>query len=425
MLWIQGGAFVELINPNCNGSGLIEASEGRAIIVSFNYRVGPYGFLASGELQQEGNLNIGLQDQRAAISWVQQYISQFGGDPDRVTIFGTSIGGGSVLMQTLAYGGQSSPDNAQWSAGIGASVYVPSVFQVQDLEFQYDQLLNATNCIDLACLRSLKSDAIQAANTARPNLGQSEVPLFPAWPVIDGEMFTDQPLEMLRVGNFSKDRPLIIGSSATEGTIFAPQANTTEDVNSFLRTQFPNLTEGDLEKANAIYSSVPQTFEGVTTKESPLYNRVAKMFGDVAFNCPAFAASQLLTEAGIAVHSFRTHILDDAEVAAGFIVPHTWELQAVWGPEYSTSYVALPNANSYEMNRSNRAAVKETQSYWLSFAIAADPNVLREVNSPVWNSFSNRTRLVLQKNSTHMENILQEEIERCAFWDSISARTHI
>ncbi|PCG91256.1 Carboxylesterase, type B [Penicillium occitanis (nom. inval.)] len=161
MIWIQGGVFVEQFNPNYNGTGIVEASGGNGIVVTFNYHVGPYGFLASDELLQEGNLNLGLHDQRAAMSWVQSHISQFGGDPDRVTLFGTLIGGGSVLLQTLAYGGNDTgaegSDNARWNAGIAASVYIPSFYSVQDYELQYSQLLNATNCTDLACLRSLES----------------------------------------------------------------------------------------------------------------------------------------------------------------------------------------------------------------------------------------------------------------------------
>jgi acetylcholinesterase len=154
MLWIQGGAFVQLLNPNYNGTGLVQTSGGNVVIVSFNYRVGPYGFLASKELQEENNLNVGLHDQRAAISWVQKHIEKFGGDPGRVTLFGTSIGGGSVLLQTLAYGGNPPPrDSARWSMGIAQAVNIPSIYQVQDLEFQYTELLNATNCTSLACLR--------------------------------------------------------------------------------------------------------------------------------------------------------------------------------------------------------------------------------------------------------------------------------
>jgi carboxylesterase type B len=190
MIWIQGGAFVEQYNPNYNGTGIVKASGGNVIVVTFNYRVGPYEFLASDELLREGSLNLGIHDQRAAISWVQNHISQFGGDPGRVTLFGTSIGGGSVLLQTLAYGGNTTKadaaDNARWNAGIAASVYIPPFYSVPDYQLQYSQLLNATNCTDLACLRSLESEEIQAANIGRPPFaGQADIPLFPYGPVID------------------------------------------------------------------------------------------------------------------------------------------------------------------------------------------------------------------------------------------------
>lgn len=54
----------------------------------------------------DGNLNAGLLDQRAGLEWVQRHISRFGGDPDNVSISGESAGGASMMMQTVAYGGQ-------------------------------------------------------------------------------------------------------------------------------------------------------------------------------------------------------------------------------------------------------------------------------------------------------------------------------
>lgn len=283
---------MEQFNPNYNGTGIVEASGGNVIVVTFNCRVGPYAFLASDELLQQGNLNLGLHDKHAAISWVQDHIGQFGGDPDRVTLFGTSIGGGSVFLQTLAYGGNDTEtdtaDNARWNAGIAASVYIPSFYSVQDYELQYSQFLNATNCTVLACLRSLESEEIQAANIGRPPLsGQTNLPLFPYGPVIDGDLFTDRPLSMLKAEKFSRHKLLIMGSSYTEGTIFATQANTTEDIQSFMSTQYPDLTTEDISETIGLYSAVPTIFPGVTVIESSLYYRLARMYGDAGFSCPA------------------------------------------------------------------------------------------------------------------------------------------
>ena len=75
-VFIQGGGFSANQNPNLNGSGLVEASENNVVILNFNYRVGPYGFLASEEIVAGGNTNNGLLDQRKVFEWVQKYISK-------------------------------------------------------------------------------------------------------------------------------------------------------------------------------------------------------------------------------------------------------------------------------------------------------------------------------------------------------------
>ncbi|KAF5512700.1 putative secreted lipase [Colletotrichum aenigma] len=427
MVWISGGGFVQLLNENYNGTGLVEASNNGVVIVSFNYRVGPHGFLASEELQKEGSLNIGLHDQRAAMKWVEQHIGKFGGDPNNVTLFATSAGSGSVLLHTLAYGGHlPENDNVKWRAGIAPAVWLPSVHKVEEIQYQYDHLLNATNCSDVACLRSLESDTIQQANRGFPVPGQANIPLFPYGPVIDGHLLTGTPSEMLRNASFAKHRPLILGSSSTEGTIFATQANTTQDVNNFLKTQFPDLTEDDLAQANAQYSYVPSTFPGVNVTKPPRFYQLSQMFGDMAFNCVASGFAAGLSRAGVDVYLLRDHVLDPVEVAAGFIVPHTWELQAVWGPEYAPQSVAVPGANSYDVGGVNHGMVGVVQSYWLSFArTGGNPNAAKAVGAPFWKPYGYGERLKLQTNSTTMEYLHEEELGRCALWSKLSAKTHI
>jgi carboxylesterase type B len=72
--FIQGGGFNADSNPNFNGTGLIQASGMNIVVINFNYRVGPYGFLASKEVMDGGSLNNGLKDQIKALQWVQKYI---------------------------------------------------------------------------------------------------------------------------------------------------------------------------------------------------------------------------------------------------------------------------------------------------------------------------------------------------------------
>lgn len=74
--YIQGGGFAKNSNANYNGAGLIKASGDNIVVVTFNYRVGPYGFLASEEVESRASLNNGLKDQRKALQWVHKHISK-------------------------------------------------------------------------------------------------------------------------------------------------------------------------------------------------------------------------------------------------------------------------------------------------------------------------------------------------------------
>ena len=101
LVWVYGGGYTEGDKSQYNPPGLLYRSEqnGRepVIFVAMNYRLGAFGWLAGPTFQESGDANNGLLDQRAAFEWVQQNIDKFGGDKDRVTIFGESAGGGSVM----------------------------------------------------------------------------------------------------------------------------------------------------------------------------------------------------------------------------------------------------------------------------------------------------------------------------------------
>lgn len=75
-VWIQGGGFNANSSPNYNGTGLIEAANMSMVVVTFNYRVGPYGFLSGSEVLEGGSVNNGLKDQIKVLKWVQEHISK-------------------------------------------------------------------------------------------------------------------------------------------------------------------------------------------------------------------------------------------------------------------------------------------------------------------------------------------------------------
>lgn len=82
-LFIQGGGFNDNANANLDGRNLVKVSEMGIVVVNFNYRVGPYGFLASSEVQANASLNNGLKDQRKVLRWIQAHISKVSVTPKR------------------------------------------------------------------------------------------------------------------------------------------------------------------------------------------------------------------------------------------------------------------------------------------------------------------------------------------------------
>jgi para-nitrobenzyl esterase len=162
MFWIHGGGLGSGSASQDYYIGDDLAAEG-AVVVSANYRLGPFGFLATEQLAEEsedGSFgNYGLADQQAALEWVQANVTRFGGDPDNVTIFGESAGGGSVCGHLASPASEGLFHRAIIQSGGGCA-------DPQDAEAaQADgaALLEAVGCDDMACLREVPSDEILAA----------------------------------------------------------------------------------------------------------------------------------------------------------------------------------------------------------------------------------------------------------------------
>lgn len=106
---IHGGGYNIGSSLTSDGTQFTAVANGSLIYVQIQYRLGLYGFLSSRDIRQDGTANAGLLDQRAALEWVQRHISAFGGDPDKVTIWGGSAGGASVAYQMALHAGDLAP----------------------------------------------------------------------------------------------------------------------------------------------------------------------------------------------------------------------------------------------------------------------------------------------------------------------------
>lgn len=222
-VWIHGGAFSAGYGSEIEFDGKVYAEKG-IILVTINYRLGVLGFLAHPELSAASDLhvsgNYGILDQLAALRWIKENISSFGGNPDNITLFGQSAGGMSV--QTIC----TSPLNKNLiskaviqSAGGYKSVLI-SDYTLKDAEQYGKDLALKAGCKTLRDLKQIPAgNLLRAAEemmeeTFRRIRENGETPkvTLPLSPVIDGYVLTEGCNQAIEDGSIA-DIPYMIGSN--------------------------------------------------------------------------------------------------------------------------------------------------------------------------------------------------------------------
>ncbi|MBF0551107.1 MAG: carboxylesterase family protein [Deltaproteobacteria bacterium] len=262
MVWIHGGAFVA-------GSGSDEIYDGEAlskkgvVVVTINYRLGVLGFLAHPLLSQESpdkiSGNYGLLDQVAALNWVHRNIEQFGGDPGKVTIFGQSAGGTSVVLLLVnpEAKGLFRAAIAQSPALIGMLRPLRqgqlNVTPAETVGAKLSERLDANESENvLTSLRQTPWDEMtDAANDLEDKYGV-EIAHVVFGPTLDEKTIPDHPVRLLDAGKYHQV-PLVVGICKNESTIFLPSfgpSPTPGDYQKYLKTYFG-------EKADEVQKLLP------------------------------------------------------------------------------------------------------------------------------------------------------------------------
>ncbi|KAF6812061.1 carboxylesterase [Colletotrichum sojae] len=231
LVWIFGGGLYtgSIADPQYNLSGIVKVSQdiGEPIItVAMNYRLNMYGFLQTPQILGEGSSNAGLLDQRMALRWIQENIAAFGGDPDRVTVWGESAGAQSIAYHLFSYDGR---DDNLYRAAILESGG-PTGAQVQNLPYYnspVENLTRTTGCWtakdQLACLRGLSEEDLFAARPSQ------------VWnPLVDGDFLTGYPSQLIREGKFVRV-PLLTGANSDEGINFNPNSPKPDSEDALLK----------------------------------------------------------------------------------------------------------------------------------------------------------------------------------------------
>jgi para-nitrobenzyl esterase len=214
MVWIHGGGFVE-------GSGSLPSFNGEAlarkgvVIITINYRLGVFGFLAHPELTAESGYgasgNYGMLDQLAVLRWVKENIRNFGGDPDNVTIFGQSAGAGSVLnlcASPLAKG--------YFRHAIVQSGGFFTTADLKSAEALGVEFASEAGARSISKLRKLPAAEIQRLGVPLPK-GPSVPRKYRFQPIVDGYFLTRNPSDIFAAGE-QNTHSIMTGSTSNEGT---------------------------------------------------------------------------------------------------------------------------------------------------------------------------------------------------------------
>lgn len=213
MVWLHGGAFQSgtAAGPAYDGARL--ARRGDVVVVTLDYRVGALGFLHLGD---QGPSNLGLLDQIAALQWVRREIAGFGGDPQRITVFGESAGAGSIAALLAMPAARGLFHGAILQSGAPEGVLGSEEASQRSEIFLSELGLVST---DLSELRKVSAEQILAAQARCAEPGPRRIGMFFA-PVVDGATLPQPPLEAIR-GGAAADVALVIGTTAEEMRLYA------------------------------------------------------------------------------------------------------------------------------------------------------------------------------------------------------------
>ncbi|KAG4439449.1 hypothetical protein IFR05_005061 [Cadophora sp. M221] len=325
LVWIHGGGYGQG-NGSYDLAELIRTNNGNFIGVSIQYRLGAFGFLSSDEVNRFGVLNAGIRDQTFALQWVQSYIHLFGGNASQVTVAGESAGGGSVMLQAMAYGG--TLGTSLFTNAIAASPYLPMQYDYNDWvpSQSYYAFAEAAGCLSgyafgsptsakpiFKCL--IEKDTATLQNASAFISGSGAYGTWGFLPVTDGKFIQQLPSVQLQKKQVNGLR-VLSGNNALEGPFFVPQNITTEAaLASWIQDVFPSFTEDDISKVLRYYpgssdtdstSAVKYATSGyigatainVSSIATGHQQRANNIYAETTFVCPSYWLAEAYTNNG-------------------------------------------------------------------------------------------------------------------------------
>ncbi|KAI0028478.1 carotenoid ester lipase precursor [Vararia minispora EC-137] len=302
MVWIYASGFESGSSTVYDGTAYINRSielDSPVLFVSMNYRcvLLPLGFPGGQEAKDAKIANLGLHDQRLAMRWVQRYISAFGGDPAKVTIFGESAGATSVVLHLLTNDGDT--EGLFRAAIVDSNLELATTDGVPGQKV-FDEFARNAGCGDALrslavfdCLRMTPLDTIRNATDPTPGVLSYNWGSVGWRPFVDGVFLTAPPMRLISQGRVA-DVPFIIGDAEDEGTMLSVSStNVTTDgeLRSYLLdSALASFNASNIELLLELYPSDPAAGSPFDTGEqnalTPEFKRMAALLGDAELHAP-------------------------------------------------------------------------------------------------------------------------------------------
>ncbi|WP_454790458.1 carboxylesterase/lipase family protein [Mycolicibacterium lutetiense] len=389
MVWVHGGAYVLGSGSQPLYNGAVLASEGDAVVVTVNYRLGPFGFLDLSEFNGRPganglrfDTNLGLRGVLLALQWVRDNIAAFGGDPQRVTLFGESAGGGIVttLLASPAAEGlfsaaiaQSSPATSVYDAERSRAVAAQFLERLGVERDEVGKLSGATVPAILTAAR----EVFDAVPTQTPGL-------LAFAPIVDGDLVPDYPVAAARAGR-THPVPLIIGTNEHEATVFRWMKSPLMPITpGALRSMFAAIVAEQPGLQLPTEAEITSAYAGLRPKAIGL-----GLARDVGFRMPTlwFAEGH---SAVAPVHVYRFDYTTPMLRLLRLGAAHATELPYVWG-----NLVAGPKDPTFKLGglKHGRAVSGRLRRRWVNFAATGQPT--GAPGEPVWRPYRREDRATL------------------------------
>ena len=347
MVWIHGGANVNgwSFEPNYRGREL--AAMG-TVVVSIQYRLGVFGFLAHPALTAESphasSGNYGILDQIEALRWIQANIARFGGDPANVTLFGESAGAGDIaylLLSPLADGlfQRAISQSGGWPADQRRTL---AQNEAQGIDF-----LSRATIPGIEELRALPATSLVATAETHFKRGYDDPP-------VDGWLLPAPPAELLARKDLVR-RPVIFGYNADE-------------MLSYIDEPTPERWQQALEQLPN-----PDPVDALLA-ELPIPQRLDELASATQFTCPSIALADGFAAGGAPTYVYRFDRIrpGDHDIGAyhGAEIPYVFDTHDAWLPT----------------DEHDRTLTRQMMGYWTRFAATGDPNQPGAPRWPRWDT---------------------------------------